>query len=409
MLRRQVAQLADLEDPINDSNPIRVALLGSSKTGKTCLISKLAYGIFRDTYYPTTQINPILFNFSSDDPISRTILDGSSSSAAACELLLLDNTVLSPLLYKHILKIANQTLQHHETQRQILPVPSKHNLEEVVITGKNEYYKLYKYKYEDGAMYIPPHATPILVELIDTPSFKPSQIVPFLEASLHIKLGREVLRNLADEPRKPVLTNPLLVASGASEMNGNIDGYFFVYSLVPSYNPPSYNDVLENLDDKPKEESKDLPAGMNDETFNVLAIMKQALNEAWQEYNTFKSKWEKGKEHDMFSIKNAMRNMWLQQNPGDLEKLRAELRTEIRLMENPSDPADPNCPPPIWLVCTNVHNSLSSPKYIENGMKLAKFWNCGFVAVDSVDENIDMTLSLMIREIVKRKRVQKRK
>ena len=67
---------------------------------------------------------------------------------------------------------------------------------------------------------------PILVELIDTPSFNPQQVVPFLEASLYTNLDKEILGNLANEPRKPVSTNPLLVASGASELNGNINGYF---------------------------------------------------------------------------------------------------------------------------------------------------------------------------------------
>ena len=34
---------------------------------------------------------------------------------------------------------------------------------------------------------------PILVELIDTPSFNPQQVVPFLEASLYTNLDKEIL------------------------------------------------------------------------------------------------------------------------------------------------------------------------------------------------------------------------
>lgn len=364
--------------------------MGGAKSGKTSLISKLVYDISRDTYYPTIRINPVLHNFAPEDTLSRLILDENHSSI---KQLNRSNLLLSPVLLETFLK------------------PNKINQQPIVddinVVSKNESYYLYQYRSENNQ---PPHVTPILVELIDTPRFNPSEIVPFLEASLYIKLGKEVLHNLADEPRQPTLANPLLVASGASEMNGNIDGYFFVYSSIPSYNPPGYelfgNVPTETLSPKasPDGSSCALPNDVQGESFDLLSIMKHALDEAWQEYNTYKEKWELGKERDIFSIKSALKNLWTENNPASLEKLRKQLRSETKLMVNPTDPSDVNCPPPIWLICTNVDSNLSSPTYVENGTKLAKFWDCGFIAIDSSENNV--SLALMIREIVERRKLQ---
>ncbi|EMG48774.1 hypothetical protein G210_0610 [Candida maltosa Xu316] len=208
----------DIHTPQNYSNPLRLAFLGGSKSGKTSTISKLKLGNFPDTYYPTHQTNPILFNYNPSQE-AQHILKGTIPKTK--------DIVLS------------KTLQSHE------------------FTPVNPIYKISNNN----------QVSRILVEVIDTPSFNPHQVVPFLEASLHSDLGKEILRNLANEPRKPVSTNPLLVASGAGELNGNINGYFLVYSAIASYSPPGYEGVDETLD--------------KDHSFNLLPIIKDALDEAW--------------------------------------------------------------------------------------------------------------------------------
>ncbi|CAI5755601.1 unnamed protein product [Candida verbasci] len=301
-------------EPLNNDKPIRIAVLGGARFGKTSIISKLIMGNFRDTYYPTHQINSNLFTYKPSSKSAKFILQNKPVRD--------DNVII------------NQPLK---------PV-------------NNKYYTINN----DGEV------SPILVELIDTPSFNPQQVVPFLEASLHIKLPQDVLHNLANEPRRPVSTNPLLVASGASELNGNTNGYFFVYSSIPSYNPPSY-----------EFESK-LP---ENHSINLLKTMKIALDEAWEEYNNFKKNWEQGKETDMFSFKIALKNL-----------LKENKKSNITLNNY-------NYKPSIWIVCTQINNSLSSPTLIEQGKELAKEWNYGFIAIDNLDSDVDELLALMIRSI----------
>ncbi|KAK6456470.1 uncharacterized protein RJT20DRAFT_128380 [Scheffersomyces xylosifermentans] len=406
--------LQDLKEPINDSNPIRIAFLGGAKTGKTSTISKLTLGNFRDTYYPTHQVNPILFHYNATTEISRLILDEKELESTLGYLSKQSHILLSPVLYQSYSRLPKKKA-----------IEASHT-NDVVISSKNQYYVAYNYKNEvsetgstinniaksTNKAYIPPHISPILVELIDTSGFNPAQVVPFLEASIYVKLDKDILRNLANEPRKPVSTNPLLVASGASELNGYIDGYFFVYSAVPSYNPPSYDEIAEVPADSTRKNSI-LPAFdplPGDETFSLLATMKGALDEAWREYNTFKKRWEQGKEHDIFSFKNALKSFWKEESILDVENRRNEIRNgKSFLLENSMDPADPDCPPPIWIICTHSKNQLSSPKLIENGSAVAKHWKCGFVALDNLDDNIDEILALMIKEISERKKLLKGK
>lgn len=405
-----------LHSPRNDDRPIRIALLGGAKSGKTSIISKLSLGSFRDTYYPTHQTQPILFEFSPVSLLSRCILDENdvSNTLAAAKN---PNLIISPVIYHAYSKISSG------------PPKPVDPAAEVVVNASNEYYTSFRRASDAGpaAPYSPPQVTPILVELIDTASFNPDQVIPFLEASLYINLDREILKNLANEPRRPVSTNPLLVASGASELNGAVDGYFFVYSAIPSYNPPSYHEIedpapemcdlapsvsstqYQSLDGSTKTLTIENTPG--DTTFNLLSIMKVALGEAWKEYNTYKTRWEQGQESDIFSIKSALKNMWKQKSLAQLEASRNEIRANLhnlKLIDNSVNPADPNCPPPIWVICTHTHSPLASPKLVADGKKLSKFWNCGFIAIDVASDNIDEALALIIREIVERKKLQSR-
>jgi hypothetical protein len=382
----------------NDSNPIRIAFLGGPKSGKTSTISKLGLGTFQDTYYPTHKVNPLLINFQVRSLLGRAILDEFNPEQGMKYIFntpnIKDLIGVSPVIYQSF------------SRAQWKPLPESSS--STVVHGRNQYYSMYNLKEELTGNYVPPRISPILVELIDTPSFDPNRVVPFLEASLYMKLDKEILRNLASEPRKPVSTNPLLVASGASELNGNIDGYFFVYSAVPCYNPPSYEQASKTESKTPSNsiQLEDIPG---DNTFSLLSIIKGALDEAWREYNTFKKRWSQGKESDIFSFKSALKNIWKEQNISEIESMRQELRKQIKLVDNPSDPADPNSPPPIWLICTHANSPLKSPVLIENGAKLAKFWKCGFVSIDNANANIDEVLALMIKEILERKRLQKGK
>lgn len=118
-------------------------------------------------------------------------------------------------------------------------------------------------------------------------------------------------------------------------------------------------------------------------------------------------RWNQGKEHDIFHFKLLLKTLW--KDPLEVEAMRAELRTATGLVDNPTDPSDPNAPPPIWIVCTHSKLPLRLPLLVEQGAELARKWRCGWVAIDNTDENVDEVLALMIREIVERKRLQKRR
>lgn len=376
----------DVVTPVNDSSPLRVAFLGGPRSGKSSIISKLTMGQYHDTYYPTHQTHPILFTFHPSGELSRSLLDESDATHALRLVTMQRNLLLSPVIYQAYSRLIKG------------PKTVPEGSSELVVTSSNAFYRCYHHRNELGAGYVPPHISPIFVELIDTPAFNPDQVVPFLEASLYIKLDKEILRNLANEPRRPVSTNPLLVASGASALNGAVDGYFFVYSAIPSYNPPAYGEIFDSV-----------PTADEDTTFDLLNTIKVALDEAWKEYNSFKNRWREGKESDIFLFKSALKNIWQERNLLDIEASRMQMRNEparLQLLENAVDPADPSCPPPIWVICTHTKSPLASPKLIEDGLKLSKFWRCGYVGIDADDSDIDECLSLMVREILERKNLQ---
>lgn len=396
---------ANLKAPVNTKDPVRLAFLGGPKSGKTALISKLTNGTYCDTYYPLRQTVPVLFNFAPSDEELEAILDEASSSKALQIVLKQANVLVSPVVYNALQqkfqKTAATTLADNES---------------VEIMGYNDFYASYRRNGVDG---IESGVTPIVTELIDTAAFNPSYIVPFLEASLHVRLGRDVLHKLADLPRQPASANPLIVASGASELNGQVDGYFLVYNAIPTTQPPSYeeaspsNNFGENLTSSNSAESADsynsggpLKSGTSHDstpanTFDLLTIMKEALEDAWKEYYSYKTRWEMGEEEDVFSFKSALKNMWNERSNQHVPRQR-----NMELMEISHDPSSPLCPPPMWIICTNLKSPLASPKLMDDGRNLAKSWKCGFVALDS-DDDVDEVLALMIRELAERRFLQK--
>lgn len=385
---------ADVDITINEDNPLRIALLGGAKSGKLSIASRLSFGLIPDTYYPTRSTNPILFHYVANHNNSRSILDPTSDNFSRC-IANIDDVELGPVL-EHVKSIAKGDSHKKKIQAYKSDVHTDWMLKQ-----RTEYYKCIENRslvLANSEVPIPPQISPILIEFIDTPPFNPDQVVPFLEASLYMKLDPEILRNLANEPPKPVLTNPLLVASGAGEMNGFIDGYFFVYSAIPSYNPPLY--------DQMKREKVEV-SRIQDNSFNLLETIKGALDEAWMEYNTFRKSWAQGQEGDIFLLKGAVRGFL--GVGGKSKKMDTVSESDHSDSSGNFDPSDPLSPPPIWIICTHVDSELALPNLVENGKKLAKKWNCGYISVDCTSENgnVEEALALLIREIIERKRLQK--
>lgn len=394
------------DSPINDKDPIRIAFLGGPKCGKSAVISKLTSGSFSDTYYPLRSTLPILFEYSPATEKSVRLLDQSCPKETLNWAMSQSNIVLSPVVYQALVDGSSKA---------VASPPTHSGSDSSNILAANDVYASFRMVPEEGSH---KKITPILTELIDTPSFNPNQIVPFLEASLYIKLGRDTLHNLADEPRRPVNTNPLLVASGAGEMNGAVDGYFFVYTAVPSVNPPGYDEIIqlnstssadispcssaESYNDNGTLHSLVIHQDAQAKSFNLLPIMKEALGEAWREYYTYKMRWYQGEERDVFSFKSALKNMWTDgDHSGQTQPI-----SRLKLLETPMDPSDPASPPPIWIICTNVDLPLASPRLISDGKRLAQLWKCGFIALD-VNDDVEESLALMIRDLVERKKIQK--
>lgn len=342
--------------PLNAKDPVRVAFLGGPRTGKTAVILKLTDGTSRETYYPLRKTVPVMFEFIAEDVPLRLVLDTKHPKQALEFALTMPDVVLSPVVMAALAKAASRP-----------PLDA----EEVI---RNSYYAVSA-----------THISPVLAELIDTPAFNANQFVPFLEASLHARLGKHILRKLADEPRQPVNTEPLLVASGAGEMNGAIDGYFLCYSAVPLATPPLYGEAA---------------AALQETSLTLLLTIKAGLEEAWKEFHTYRTLWEHGKEKDVFSLKSAVRNMFDRSEPLPRDVPR------LGLLDQLIDPADPLCPPPIWVLCTHRDLPLASPTLIEDGKKLAKQWRAGFVLLD-VHDSVDHAMALMVREIAERRILRK--
>lgn len=360
----------DVNIPINNTSPIRIALLGGEKTGKTSIITKLEQNIYTDTYYPTNRVNTSMFAYTPATEYGKLLMSSAGGFGT------LETIVLSPVLFN--------------MKKSLIPKRPKAVVaadgKEVNVSNSTDLYRSFTYK-DDKAI----HVTPVLVEMIDTPAYK-SDFIPFLESSLYTNLHKDVLKNLANEPRRHVLTMPLLVASGAGELNGLVDGYLYVYSAVPSYNPPTY--------DNPKQQETS--------SLEILKRIKASIDEAWKEFYTYKVKWEQGKEADIYSLKGALKNLVSSKTVGEIESRKISNRGYHKtLMDYPKDPGDPSCPPPIWIICTHCKNPLASQNLITDGKQMASQWGCGFAAIDITDNSVENILALMIREISERKRLQR--
>ncbi|CCE61420.1 hypothetical protein TPHA_0A03430 [Tetrapisispora phaffii CBS 4417] len=475
---------------MTDQSPVRIAVLGGDSTGKTSFISRLTVNMVHEAHYPTRNQNNWLFDYIPHSKLSKTLLDSQNHerllmrtpNSQTIEPIfkspqLSPYVLLSPLTFQSFINdfnnVKNQNKSKSSNNSRTIDIVEqdtkyyKYITEKKSILDKNasgnnnngpsinnkdinaKYFSTVKNKYKytkrnlnniervkevEASVkipgnYVPPDYTPILIDIIDTPGFKPEMVVPFLEVSLFRNLGKNILHGLADEPRRAVSTTSLLVASGAAELNGKIDGYIFTYSAVPelSHNiePPTYmnnstnckdaqvknsysdsqNKNKNNSDEYDKYQSWSTFTRKTDGGFSLLDVIRSSMLDAWAEFRTYQRGWEKGKEQDVYSLGYSLKNMWKteKERTEKLQQLR-EFKTELPSIE--IEPSSPDAPPPVIIVCTHLNDQLASPVLIEWGRTLATKWKCGFVAVDTMDDcNVDVALSMLIRDIVEKDRL----
>lgn len=356
--------------PRNSSVPLRIAILGAPRTGKTSIINKIVTGNYSDTYYPLRKTTPILFTYRPENSGLKCIIDPYKSKEAL-SFAAANKIILSPIIELGLKKC------HIDGESN---GPNGHALS----ISKNSTYHVYSVANSKENV-----ITPILTELIDTPGFEARKSVPFLEVSLHAKLAKADLRNLANDAghTQTVNAEPLLVASGAAELNGAIDGYILVYSAVPPAALPSYDYDSQ---------SSELPT---DSSLDALYHIKEGLVEAWCEYQAYKARSLNNAESDIFSLKTAFKNMF-----DTRERRDNSFSTTLETI--PSDPYDKLSLPPIIIVCTHKSLPLASPKLIKEGEKLARTWKSDFIAVD-ITENVNTILDFMVRELVERRHTRR--
>ena len=153
----RTAKVEDVSATINYEFPVRIALLGGPKSGKSSVVSKVTLGHFRDTYYPTHLVVPILFSYHATSLVARAILDELDTKHSLGLLTSVSSVSLSPVIYQAYSK----TLKSDKLPTQI----------------KNDVYLTHLHHSET---YVPPEVSPILVELVDTPAYNPTMVVPFL-------------------------------------------------------------------------------------------------------------------------------------------------------------------------------------------------------------------------------------
>lgn len=430
--------------------PIRVVVLGGSSTGKTSIVSRLTVDLVHEVHYPTRKQTNWLFTFKPSGPVARFLLDRKPHARLKARIgqevdspligspEINPYVLLSPFIYDGIMREYKNVKDHKLKDDTLLKkdnniyryldshddindknvnlltntsgnIVSDRRRSDSLLEGGRDKHNLPTFRKKG---YIPPSYTDISVDIIDTPGFNPDMVVPFLEVSLFSRLSKTILKGLADEPRKPVSTQSILVASGTAELNGRVDGYILVYSLVPGLNkidePPSYESVDSGSRDMTPSESagsnsksrKNSWTDFEDGGFNLLTTIRNCFIDAWREYRNYQKLTKDSAERDIYNLMQNLKQMW----KTDLHsKERDRYKMADGLKEINMEPDSPDGPPPIIIVGTHLFHELSSPVLLQWGKDLALQWNCGFVAVDSMtDNNVDVALSMLLREIVER-------
>jgi len=393
---------------VNNDTPIKLVLLGGPGVGKSTFANNLYSKFFRETYYPTHKSTILMFDYIAKTKKAKSILDEYGGLEAKKVIMANNDVQLAPAIFQSYTKGITD--------------PKKRRSSSNGSGSKLIKNKIYSYKFPDmkqytsaveDTNYTEPTISPILIELIDTPPFRPELVVPFLEVSLYRNLDKEDLHNLANEPRRPVSTNPLLVASGASELDGNVNGYIFMYSAVPSFNPPSYEEVLSPTVSQNSAVSahSNISSSSNssENPLTLLDIMRGAILDAWTEYRNYQKKWKKGSEGDVYSLIYNIKQLWKMKSDEEEQQKLAELRKiSNRLDDLDIDPSSPDAPPPILIVCTHSKHVGASPNLIEAGKEMANNWKSSFILVENENsENVEESVALLLREIVEREKLQK--
>ncbi|GMM28460.1 hypothetical protein DAMA08_011760 [Martiniozyma asiatica (nom. inval.)] len=440
------------------NKPLRFAILGPHKSSKSSFISIIANQMSLANYYPTIQNSPILLQFQPKDITSRAILDIHVTLKDLDEIGVLNNEKiqLNDILLRRIDKeglsrAKNQLITTNSESIKILTnehydldysCPDLFEIEEfspvnsfssplnntigispfnsisknfvnfgmstlasqLSPVNSNEEFKTGKYS---KLNYKVPIATPILVELIDTPGIQKDDLIPFLERSLDCKLSKDVLNNLANEYNTNFRSRvkPLITGSGISDLNAAVDGYLLTYSCIPEYEqtevaPPTYG-------------SSSTTSNSENEVIEVLESLYISICEAWKEWTNYHMNWEIGKEYDELSISSSLKQMFKKKESTkevkDYKDLSPEEKKKVfKYLEKTHDAQRP----PIVIACTHIDSQLAAPVLIEKGKKLAKEWGCTFVEVSCAYDsdqwvNVDETLSLLVRETIE-KEVKKR-
>ncbi|CAR24259.1 uncharacterized protein KLTH0F11462g [Lachancea thermotolerans CBS 6340] len=444
--------------------PFKLAVLGGCGTGKSSLVSRLTVDMVHEVHYPTRKQNNWLFTFEPENVLAKTIMDEQPHKRRLLQSGKSDRSFFkSPQITPHILlsPVLFQAFAQEWTEAKALARQPTPKLESRVSTASNRFYTYQDLPENGGSLdqskttltnsdtnilrtqlhadmsaskdlcpvpsgYKPPNIKPVTVDVVDTPGFKPDMVVPFLEVSMFRNLDKDVLKGLANEPRRPVSTTSLLVASGASELNGKINGYIFVYSAVPELNkgalPPGYDSTCQ---EKPASNPTQDPDSSSlrsvtssssatsaigrevDGGLSLLTTIRNCILDAWSEFRDYQDRWSQGKEGDVYSLMYSFKQMWKNQNARN-EKLKQLRSFHTKPNALTWDASSPDSPPPCIIICTHVLDQLASPLLIERGKELAIQWGCTFVGVDTVDDyNVDVALGLILREAAERENIIK--
>ncbi|CDK28587.1 unnamed protein product [Kuraishia capsulata CBS 1993] len=392
--------------PCLNNKPVRIAILGGERAGKTSMIYRATTGRSSETYYPTTTNRPTLFEFYPRSQKSRVLLD-TDANLHDLQPLLEDNTMVLPV---SILKADSGNDKTSSTSPRSAHIPVNDNSTQAPHKSTKQQSKLknsiYAIRHTQGES--SREITPILLELIDTSPAKQEQLIPFIEASLDIKLSPDILHNLATDMRREHSVKPLIVGSGAGDLNGAVDGYFLVYSSVPNILPPSYEvspTSTTRADGKRNSdvsflESVDVRSA-NSNPVELIKMIKICVGEAWREFKRYKSAWDLGKEGDIYSLSYSVKTLWKRNKKKQESSIPEEVPSENMFDRELKD----RDLPPMCIICTHSDSDMKSPKLISRGKQLAKMWDCGFVEVSgSNGENIEEAISMVIRDIVERQR-----
>ncbi|SCU82200.1 LADA_0C03708g1_1 [Lachancea dasiensis] len=449
----------------SDDEPFRIAILGGSATGKSSLVSRLTVGMAPEVHYPTRKQNKWLFSFDPTGELARTLMDERPHQRQLVRTgilgnLLFESPQITPLVLLSPVMFQAFANEWKETRKLSLNQNSKQSSR--ILDPRNEVYNYEQRQIPEGTSsdhsrtmltnsdtnirrtilannqthsstefvlpkgYDPPTFSPISVDIVDTPGFNPDMVVPFLEVSLFRNLDKDVLKGLANEPKKPVSTTSLLTASGASDLNGSINGYIFVYSAVPELNhgaePPTYDDAghddnlgLTAYSSNDSRHTSITPVSSNasaaerepDGGLFLLTTIRNCILDAWAEFRDYQQRWAEGKEGDVYSVMYNFKQMWKSQKQRDkkLKQLRS-FHTKPNAVD--WNASSPNSPPPCIIICTHVNDSLASPLLLERGQELALNWGCSFVGIDSIDNcNVEVALALLVREFIEKQKIIK--